>query len=107
LHEEYVRARRMHRDAMDAVADFRGRIRDLLGDQAAVHWPPGLARVVAPEHARGGDGDREPRRIPRILEDRVQAHAAGTGLPGRPRAVATQPGTLLPGLAAGARTEQG
>ena len=46
-------------------------------------------------------------RIARIEQDRVQAHAAGARLPVRARAVAAQPGQLLPGLAAVGRAEQG
>ena len=37
----------------------------------------------------------------------MQAHPAGARLPARPRAVAAQPGQLLPGLAAVGRAEQG
>ena len=45
--------------------------------------------------------------IARIQQDRVQAHPAGARLPVRPRAVAAQPGELLPRLPAVGRAEQG
>ena len=44
--------------------------------------------------------------IARVEQDRVQAHAAGAGLPVRTRAVAAQAGKLLPGLPAVGRAEQ-
>ena len=42
------------------------------------------------------DCDEEAIGIARILKDRVQAHSAGTRLPGRPCGVLAQPGKLLP-----------
>ena len=77
------------------------------GLQAAVDRPPRLAAVVGPERARGRDGDEDPLGIARVEQDRVQAHPAGARLPGGPRAVAAQPGELLPGLPAVGRAEQG
>src|SRR6476469_624495 len=40
LHEQYPGARAVHRDAVDAVADLGGRVRDALGVEAAVDRPP-------------------------------------------------------------------
>ena len=56
---------------------------------------PGLAAVVGAEGAGGRDGDEDAVGIGRIEEDRVQAHAAGAGLPARPRAVAAQAGSSV------------
>ena len=75
--------------------------------QAAVDRPPRLAGVVGPERARGRDGDEDPLGMARIQQDRVQAHPAGARLPGGARAVAAQPGKLLPRLPAVGRAEQG
>ena len=77
------------------------------GLQAAVDRPPRLAAVVGPERARRRDGDEDPPGIARIQQDRVQAHPARARLPVRARAVAAQPGKLLPRLAAVGRAEQG
>src|SRR5215467_11836498 len=45
--------------------------------------------------------------IARIENNRVQAHAAGAGLPFGTRAVAAKAGELVPGLASVFRTENG
>ena len=68
-------------------------------------------QVLPPSSVRnapgGRDGDEDALGIARIEQDRVQAHAAGAGLPLGPRAVAAQAGQLVPGLAAVGRAEQG
>src|SRR2546428_4961070 len=74
--------------------------------QSAVDRAPRLAGVVGPEGARGRDRDEQALGVARIQQNRVQAHAAGARLPLGPRAVAAQPGELLPFLAAVARPEQ-
>ena len=65
LHEKHVRTRRMHRDPVDAVADLRGRVGDVLRFQPLVDRPPRLAGVVGAERARGRDGDEDPPGIAR------------------------------------------
>ena len=107
LHEQHVRTRPVHRDAVNAVADLGRRVGDLLGPEAAVDRPPRLAGVVGPEHARRRDGDEDPPGMARIEQDRVQAHPAGARLPGGRRGVVAQSGELLPGLPAVGRAEQG
>src|SRR5205807_2082879 len=82
-----------------AVSHFGVGIRDVLGMQSAVDRLPRLAAVVAAEGARGRDGDVHPFRIGGIEQDGVEAHAARARLPLGPRAVAAQPGELLPRLA--------
>ena len=77
------------------------------GLQAAVDRPPRLAGVVGPEGARRRDGDEDPVGVARVEQDRVQAHPTGARLPARSRAVAAQPGKLLPRLPAVGRAEQG
>ena len=96
----------MHGDAVHAVTDLRGGIGDLLGAQAAVHRPPGLALVVAAEHAGRRDGDEDPSRMAPVEQDRVQAHPARAGLPEWSRGVLAQPGELLPVLPAVRGAEQ-
>ena len=107
LHEQHVGARRVHGDAVHAVADLGVGIGDVLGVQAAVDRPPGRAAVVGAERAGGRDGDEDALRVARVEQDRVQAHAAGARLPARPGIVAAQAGQLLPGLAAVGGAEQG
>src|SRR5207245_9174241 len=74
--------------------------------QAAVDRLPGVSAVVGAERARRRDGHVHPPGIARIEQDCVEAHPAGARLPLGPRAVAAQPGELLPRLAAVARAEQ-
>ena len=106
LHVQHGRARRVHGQAVHAVADLGVVIRDALGVQATVHRLPGLAGVVGPERARGRDGREDPPGPGRIQEDRVQAHPARARLPRRPGPVAAQPGQFLPVLPAVGRPEQ-
>src|SRR6266568_1144423 len=96
----------MQREAVHAVADLGGGIRDVLGVQTPVDRPPRLAAVVAAERARGRDRDVDALRVTRIEQDGVEAHAAGPRLPLRPGAVAAQPGELLPRLPAVVRAKQ-
>jgi hypothetical protein len=105
LHEERVRPRRMHGDAVHAVADFGFRVGDVLRMQAAVDRPPRRAAVVAAERAGRRDRHVHPRRVRRVEQDGVQAHAAGARHPFRALLFA-QAGQLLPGLPAVGRAEQ-
>ena len=82
----------MHRDAVNAVADFGVRVGNVLRVQAAVDRLPCLAGVVGPERAGGRNGDVHALGISGIEYDRVQAHAAGAGLPLRSGAVAAEAG---------------
>ena len=79
----------------------------LLGLQAAVDRPPGLAAVVGAERARRRDGDEDPLGVARVEQDRVQAHArrrpaASAGPEPWPRS----PGSSCQRLAAVGRAEQ-
>ena len=70
------------RDAVDAMADFGVGIGQFVGRlQAALIGFQVCAAVVGAEGARGRDGDEDALRVGRIEQDRVQAHAAGAGLP--------------------------
>src|SRR5205807_2685178 len=89
------------------VADLGGRVRDLLGAEAAVDRAPRRAAVVGPEAARGRDGDEHPRRVDRVDDDRVETHPTGARLPGGGRLVRAEPGKLVPGPAAVGRPEEG
>ncbi len=82
----------MKRDAMDAVADLRLRVGNVLGAQPLIDRLPGLPAIVTAERARGRDGNEETLRIPRILDDGVEAHATCARLPFRPGVVFAQAG---------------
>src|SRR5262249_56440147 len=84
LHVEHIRARWVHRDAVDAVADLGIRVGDVFRMQTMVDWLPRRASVVGPEGTRGRDRDVDPLGIARIPHDRVQAHPARAWLPGWP-----------------------
>src|SRR5436305_1831056 len=105
LHEQDARPLGAHGDVVNAVADFGVGIRNVLRTQAAVDRFPGLARVVAAERAGGRDGDVD-AVVPRIENDRVQAHTARAGLPLGTGSVAAQPGKLVPAGAAVLGLEQ-
>jgi hypothetical protein len=92
---------------MHAVADLGRRVWHEIGLQSAGDRPPRLTGVVAPKRAGGGDGGEDPRRVARIQQDGVQAHAAGARLPAGPRAVAAQSRQFLPRRSAVDGTEQG
>src|SRR6266576_2981344 len=75
LHEQHIRARSVHRDAVNAVADFRSRVRDMFGSQSTIDRPPRLAGIVGAEGARSRDGDEHPVRLAWINKNCVQAHS--------------------------------
>jgi len=97
----------MHGDVMNAVADLRLGVGDVLGLQSAIDGPPGMPAVVGAEGAGGGDGDVDPAGVGGIEEDGVQAQPTRARLPERSGAVAAQAGEFLPVLAAVGRAEQG
>src|SRR5207244_13097665 len=78
-----------------------------LRGQTMVDGRLGAATVVAGEGAGGRDGGDDPVGTIAVEEDRVQAHAAGAGLPRGAGAVAPQPGPLGPRLAAVVGDEEG
>src|SRR5512133_2434267 len=86
----------MHVDAMYAVAHLRILIGDLTGSQPFVDRLPATATVGGPEGTSGRDGDVEPLWVGRMLQDRVQAHTAGAGLPLRAGVVVAQARKLGP-----------
>ncbi len=90
---------------VNAVADFRILVRDILRAQAAVDRLPGVAAVIGAKGARRGDRDVHPLRVAGIENDGVQAHAARARLPLGAGAVAAQPGEFLPVLPAVGRAE--
>src|SRR5207245_6936084 len=107
LHEQHFRARPVHRDAVNAVADLGIRVGYVLGLQSLVDRPPRLAGVVGTEGARSRDGDVHPLGVARIEKDRVQTHPTGAWLPAGPRAVAPQSRELSPCLPAVSRAKYG
>src|SRR5882762_9429392 len=107
LHEEDVRARRVHGNVVNAVADLGSGVGDVLRAQSLVDGPPGLAAVVGTEGARGRDGDVDAAGVLRIENYGVEAQPTGAGLPAWPGAMAAQSGKLVPGLATVLRAEQG
>src|SRR5258708_29165293 len=90
----------MHRDPMNAMSDFRVRIRQFeLRFEAAIDRLPGLAAVVRAKSACGRNGDEYPVGVLRVEKDRMHRHAARAGLPEMAFGAA-QPGKLLPRFAA-------
>src|SRR6266576_148061 len=63
LHEQRVWPLRMHCDVMNAVADFRLRIGNVLRMQTLVDWLPTFAAFVGAERPRSRDGDEHSLRI--------------------------------------------
>src|SRR5229473_4361575 len=106
LHEKRVRSRRMHRDPMDAVANLRMRIGNVLRMQTAIDWLPGFAAVISAERARGRDRDEHSLSIFWIDQNRVQTHSARARLPLRAGIVLAEPGKFVPRFAAVFRLEQ-
>src|SRR5215510_6352452 len=96
----------MQRDAVNAVADLRLRVRDILGHQTTVDWLPGITGIVSAKGAGSGDGNEHPASVTWIEKDRVQTQPTRAGLPPRPRAMAAQSGQFLPGLTAVSRAEE-
>src|SRR5262249_25832038 len=100
LHEQRVRLRRVHGDAVHAVADLGGRVGQLVfRHQALAHRLPALTAVLGAERAAGRDGDEHAVLLLRVDEAGVQAHAAGAGLP-QAALHRAQRGQLAPRLAA-------
>src|SRR5713101_101052 len=95
-----MRARAVHLDAMNAMADLGVRVRDVLGLKSAVDGAPRLAGIVGPEHARSHHCDEEPTSVGRIQKDRAQAHRSPTRLPAPSRVVGAQSAEFLPVLSA-------
>ncbi len=81
LHKQHAGARPVEGDTVNAVANLSIRVRDALGFQSTVDWPPRFAGVVGAEDARGRDGDEDPLGICRVQNDGVQAHSASAWLP--------------------------
>ena len=82
--------RRMHGDAVNAVADLGILVGNVLRRRPRLIGCQVFAAVVGPKRARRGDGDEHPVVVGRIDEDGVQAQPAGARLPLRARAVAAQ-----------------
>ena len=99
LHEEYVRAGRVHRDPVNAVPDLPVLVRQLTRAQPAVDREPSLAAVVGAKGAGRRDRDEHSLRIVGVDEDRVQAQPARAGLPLGARRMISKTRQLLPCLA--------
>ena len=76
-------------------------------ERGPVRGPPGLAAVVAAEHARGRYRHEDALRVGGVDDHGVQAHTPGAGLPRRPRTVTSQTGQLMPVRPGVGRPEQG
>ena len=100
LHEKRIRLRRMQRDAMHAMPDFRVRIGHELRVQTSIDRLPRFAAVIRAKGARGGDRDENSSRIFWIEQDRVQTHSACARLPLRAGIVFAQSRQFLPCRAA-------
>src|SRR6267378_3853759 len=96
----------MHGDPMNAVANLRVRIGNILRMQTLVDRLPIFSAIISTERARGGDRNEHSFAIFRIQQNRVQTHSTGAWLPTRPGSVAAQSRQFLPRLTAVARAEQ-
>ena len=87
LHEDPLRARRGALEPVHAQRDLVRRrvVGHVVRDQAVVAALPARAAVVGQPDPGGGDRHRQPLGLPGPRDDRVQAEAAGAGLPARPR----------------------
>src|SRR5581483_10826151 len=90
----------VHGDVVNAVADFRGRIRDVLRVQPFVYWFPALATVVRSESPGSRNRDPNAIRVLWVENNCVQAHPTRTRLPLGAGPVPTQAGEFVPTLAA-------
>ena len=97
LHEQHVRARRVHRDMVHAVPDLRGGVGDVRGAESLVDRSPRLATIIGAERTCRRDRNEDPLRIRAVENDRMQAHPAGPRLPVRPGAVTAESRKLVPG----------
>src|SRR5262245_66133405 len=97
----------MHGDAMNAVANLRRRVRDVDRVQATIDRLPCFAAVICTKRPGRRNGCEDSLGVVRIQQNRMQAHAAGTGCPGSSRTMAAQSRYFLPGLRAVGRAEQG
>src|SRR2546425_13379500 len=100
LHEQSVRTRRMHGDAMNAVTHFCCRLGNVLRIESLVDWLPRRRAVVSSERAGCRNSCKDSLGIALIEKDRVQAHPAGARLPLRTRAVAAKSSKFVPRLTA-------
>ena len=89
-----------HDQLVDALAGDRVGVGQEVGTDAAVARLPGRAAVLGGEGPDRRDGDPHLRRVAGVGDDRVQAEAAGAGLPGPARGVLGQAGHVPPGQAA-------
>src|SRR5208283_5281646 len=99
LHVQHLRTRWVHGQAVNAVADLCVRVRDSLRTKTLVRGTPALASIIAAEHPGSRYGDEDALGVARIDDDRVQAHAASSGLPRGPRVMAAESRKLAPVLA--------
>src|SRR4051794_38998181 len=90
LHIESVRARRMHRDAVNTVADFSFRVGNVLRAEASVDRHPAFAGVFRAKCAGGRNGDEDAVGIVRVEQDGMKAHATGAGRPFWARAMSAE-----------------
>src|ERR1700726_3723284 len=96
----------MHRNVMNAVANFRVGVRNSFGLQSAINGLPRFSGIVRSKGTRCRNRDDYSIGIFLIENDRVQAQAAGARVPARSRTMLPQTGKLMPGLRAISRTEQ-
>src|SRR6185369_2205475 len=96
----------MLRDVMHAMAYLCSRIRNVLRTQSLIDRLPRHTAVISAKCTRGGDGDKDPFAVCRIENDRVEAHAARTGLPLRSRTMTAETRQLIPRLTAVSRAKQ-
>ena len=101
LSEDAIRIVGMLSRRVNAIADFPGVFIFDRYRNAFVFRVQGLAAVVRPEYADGGDSAPQAVAVLRIDKHRVRAKSAGSGVPVAPGGVIVQPGyRSIPGVAA-------
>ncbi len=91
---------------MDAMAQLRLRLRQVVGSHAMVYRPPRRSAIVGSVDAAGREGDVDTVRVPGIELDRVQRETALRRLPARSGRVLVQRPDRRPARAQVAAHEQ-
>src|SRR5205814_9138575 len=100
LHEQRVRACRMHRDPMHAMTDLRVWVRNVLRVQSAIDGLPRFSAIVGAKRTGSRDCDGNSLGIVRIEKNGVQTHPACARLPFRTGIVAPESCQFMPRFSA-------
>src|SRR5438552_16306373 len=96
----------MHRDAMNAMANFCRRVRNILRMQPAVDRFPALSAIIGAKRTAGRDGDGYSFWIVRVEKNRAQTHPARAWRPFRIGVAAAQSAEFVAGFSSDFRSYQ-